>query len=82
MYEIRIIHKRTIQKEVPGQWTVVDKEGNYGHAPSQVREVNDDIEVYKQVVDALDLPAVIVAINGGYSDFGVEMKSSNPASNS
>lgn len=67
MYKITIerTEKRTTKHR---EWVVVEKlEGGtskMGYAPEMDKELTERTEVYQQVVDDLDLLAVILAVNG------------------
>ncbi len=66
MYEITITRTVINRKLVHGPWTVVGKEGNeekYAYAPDREQFVEDNFEIYKQMVEEIDLVGVISAVN-------------------
>lgn len=72
MYEITIREKKETRKVIPKKWAIVGqtqdaKSGQladqYDYTPETETIVTEDREVLKQVVEDLDLAAVIKAIN-------------------
>ena len=64
MYTITI-EKQTFEKQIKGkEWKVVDKAGNYDHTPEIEKIVEVKKTIYIQIVEELDLVAVINAVNG------------------
>lgn len=70
-YEIIIRHKRQIVSKVGNDWAVVGQEVKngaacnvFGYTPEIEKTVDVDRLVLHQVVDEIDLAAIIKAVNG------------------
>ena len=76
MYEIIIKEKRTVKKQVGNDWKIVGKKealysggktemvDDYGYTPLIEKEVEEEIEILRQVVETIDFVGVVKAING------------------
>lgn len=67
MFKITIEKTTTERKTVDGSWEVIKEENGvrtHGYAPAREKNVKETTEIYTQVVDDLDLVAVIDAVNG------------------
>jgi hypothetical protein len=65
-YKITIERTETVRRVAEGPYTRVggtDEKPVYGYAPARETEVSDRKDIYTQVVDGLNLVAVIKAIN-------------------
>lgn len=66
MYKITIETTREVKKTAsPSYGPIGEKNGEkeWGYPPEAIRTVTETVEVLRQVVDEIDLPAVIKAIN-------------------
>lgn len=66
-FKIVITQTKTERKMVDGRWSVIKKKDGdeeYGYPPPREETVSNTVEIYSQSVEELDLPAVIVAVNG------------------
>lgn len=70
-YEITVTRVVTENKIVPGKWSVIGEEvdeksskvlGKYGYAPARKEEVTTKEQIFQQVIGALDLSRLVVAI--------------------
>lgn len=45
------------------QWTVINKAGEYGHTPQIEKTLPVTEDIYVQVLDEINLNAIILAVN-------------------
>ena len=68
MFEITIKRGMKVMKVVGKEWTRVAKDESdrdvYGYTPEIEKKVVEHTTIYTQVVEELDLAAVIKAVNG------------------
>ena len=64
-FEITIRETKTVRKIRPKQWTLIGPEhsAEYGNTPEVETLITETDEIYSQVVEELDLLAVILAAN-------------------
>jgi hypothetical protein len=65
-YKITIEETKAVTKIVGRNWEVVKRVDNthdYGYTPEIEKTVKETTEIYQQIVDDLDLAAVIIAVN-------------------
>lgn len=63
-YEITITRKHTERKLGKQHWAIQNSQtGAYGYAPAIEEDVTEATEIYIQVVDSLNLVAVIAVVN-------------------
>lgn len=63
MFRIQITEIRTVEKEVGHRWVGKDVAPPDGYTPAHVAPTEERIERLDQLVDELDLRAVIAVIN-------------------
>lgn len=66
-YQITITETREVTGTVGKNWAVIAEHGTekeYGYTPEVEKIVRQERKVLEQVVDTLDLAAVIRAVNG------------------
>ncbi len=62
-FKITIEETRDVRKTIGKQWEIVGKDGERGYTPEVETITTERTEIYRQVVDDLDLIAVIEAVN-------------------
>jgi tetrahydromethanopterin S-methyltransferase subunit A len=63
MFKITIEETKDVRKTIGKQWEIVGKDGERGYTPEVETIVTERTEIYRQIVDDLDLIAVIDAVN-------------------
>jgi hypothetical protein len=75
-YKITVRRTRTVIRQGGAEWKVIaqkdDGKPEYGYTPIVDQPITEEVEVFEQIVDELDLAKLVMVVNGMTVAYGTK----------